>query len=205
MTDGSRAAAGKQMNALLARLTGNAALGAIIGAIVTAVIQSPSVTTVLMAGFASAGFMTLVQSVGVIFGANVGTTITARIVAFNTTALAFPLIASGFFVGFVWKQGFAELLQSLQNPVLGMLAGAVFAALGAIVLGDQRPSTPRISANSHSSTTRSRCCEKPCSPICSMSGAPNRATPKPTNTRGWSPPPATYSVAEHIAISLHRR
>ena len=107
--------------------------------------------------------MTLVQSVGVIFGANVGTTITAQIVAFNTTALAFPLIASGFFMGFVWKQGvarhygamlmglglifygmaamgsamsplrthagFAELLQSLQNPVLGMLAGALFTAL----------------------------------------------------------------------------
>ncbi len=163
MTDGLRAAAGKQMNVLLARLTGNAVLGAITGAIVTAVIQSSSVTTVLVVGFVSAGIMTLVQSVGVIFGANVGTTITAQIVAFNTTALAFPLIASGFFMGFVWKQGvarhygamlmglglifygmaamgsamsplrthagFAELLQSLQNPVLGMLAGALFTAL----------------------------------------------------------------------------
>jgi phosphate:Na+ symporter len=99
----------------------------------------------------------------VIFGANVGTTVTAQIVAFNTTALALPLIAIGFVTGFVWKDGvarhygamllglgllfygmgtmgeamaplrtnqrFAELLQSLQNPVLGMLAGAVFTAL----------------------------------------------------------------------------
>jgi phosphate:Na+ symporter len=163
MTDGLKAAAGKQMNALLAKLTGNAALGAITGAIVTAVIQSSSVTTVLVVGFVSAGIMTLVQSVGVIFGANVGTTVTAQIVAFNTTALAYPLIAIGFFMSFVWKQGvtrhygamlmglglifygmavmgsamsplrthegFAELLQSLQNPVLGMLAGAVFTAL----------------------------------------------------------------------------
>lgn len=163
MTDGLKAAAGQQMNALLAKLTGNAVLGAITGAIVTAVIQSSSVTTVLVVGFVSAGLMTLVQSVGVIFGANVGTTVTAQIVAFNTTALAYPLIAIGFFMSFVWKQGvvrhygamlmglglifygmaamgsamaplrthegFAQLLQSLQNPVLGMLAGALFTAL----------------------------------------------------------------------------
>ena len=163
MTDGLKAAAGQQMNTLLARLTGNRILGALTGAIVTAVIQSSSVTTVLVVGFVSAGLMSLVQAVGVIFGANVGTTITAQIVAFNTTALALPLIAAGFVMGFVWKEGvarhygamllglgllfygmaamgeamaplrsnqrFAELLQSLQNPVLGMLAGAVFTAL----------------------------------------------------------------------------
>jgi phosphate:Na+ symporter len=163
MTDGLKAAAGKQMNTLLAKLTGNRILGAITGAIVTAVIQSSSVTTVLVVGFVSAGLLTLVQSVGVIFGANVGTTVTAQIVAFNTTALAFPFIAIGFVMTFVWKQGvarhygamlmglgllfygmaamgsamaplrtnqsFAELLQSLQNPVLGMLAGALFTAL----------------------------------------------------------------------------
>ena len=163
MTDGLKAAAGRQMNTLLAKLTGNPVLGAITGAIVTAVIQSSSVTTVLVVGFVSAGLMTLVQSVGVIFGANVGTTVTAQIVAFNTTALAYPLIAIGFLMGSVWKQGvarhygamlmglglifygmavmgsamsplrthegFAHLLQSLQNPVLGMLAGAAFTAL----------------------------------------------------------------------------
>ena len=163
MTDGLKAATGTQMNTLLAKLTGNPVLGAISGAIVTAVIQSSSVTTVLVVGFVSAGLMTLVQSVGVIFGANVGTTVTAQIVAFNTTALAYPLIAIGFVMtseskqgvarhygamamglGLIFygmavmgsamaplrtHQGFAELLQSLQNPVLGMLAGAVFTAL----------------------------------------------------------------------------
>lgn len=163
MTDGLKAAAGQQMNTLLAKLTGNRVLGAITGAIVTAVIQSSSVTTVLVVGFVSAGLLTLVQSVGVIFGANVGTTVTAQIVAFNTTALAFPFIAIGFVMTFVSKQGvarhygamliglgllfygmaamgsamaplrsnqgFAELLQSLQSPVLGMLAGALFTAL----------------------------------------------------------------------------
>jgi phosphate:Na+ symporter len=163
MTDGLKAAAGKQMNTLLAKLTGTPVLGAVTGALVTAVIQSSSVTTVLVVGFVSAGLMTLVQSVGVIFGANVGTTITAQIVAFNTTALALPLFAVGFVMTFAWKQGvvrhygamllglglifygmsvmgsamaplrthegFATLLQSLQNPFLGMLAGVVFTAL----------------------------------------------------------------------------
>lgn len=163
MTDGLKAAAGKQMNTLLGKLTGNRILGAITGAVVTAVIQSSSVTTVLVVGFVSAGLMTLVQSVGVIFGANVGTTVTAQIVAFNTTALALPFIAVGFVMTFIWKhgvarhhgtmllglgllfygmgamgaamaplrthQGFADLLQSLTNPILGMLAGALFTAL----------------------------------------------------------------------------
>ena len=108
MTDGLKAAAGKQMNVLLARLTGNRILGAITGAIVTAVIQSSSVTTVLVVGFVSAGLLTLTQSVGVIFGANVGTTMTAQIVAFNTTALAYPLIAIGFFLTF-FQMGFGTI------------------------------------------------------------------------------------------------
>jgi phosphate:Na+ symporter len=163
MTDGLKAAAGKQMNVLLAKLTGNPVTGAITGAIVTAVIQSSSVTTVLVVGFVSAGLMTLVQSVGVIFGANVGTTFTAQIVAFNTTALALPLITLGFVMTFIWKngvarhygamllglglifygmgamgnamaplrthEGFIDLLQTMQNPFLGMLAGALFTAL----------------------------------------------------------------------------
>jgi phosphate:Na+ symporter len=103
MTDGLKAAAGKQMNILLARLTSSPLTGAITGAIVTAVIQSSSVTTVLVVGFVSAGLMTLAQSIGVIFGANVGTTFTAQIVAFNTTALALPLITAGFAITFIWK------------------------------------------------------------------------------------------------------
>lgn len=163
MSDGLKAAAGKQMNTLLAKLTTNPVMGTITGALVTAVIQSSTVTTVLVVGFVSAGIMSLVQSIGVIFGANIGTTLTAQIVAFNTTALAFPLMAIGFAITLAWKEGvarhygamlfglglifygmaamgsameplrthegFAALLQSLQNPFLGMLAGAVFTSL----------------------------------------------------------------------------
>ena len=67
-----------------------------------------SVTTVLMVGFVSAGLMTLVQSVGVIIGANVGTTVTAQIVAFNVTAAALPLITIGFCMIFIGKNSRAR-------------------------------------------------------------------------------------------------
>ena len=163
MTDGLKAAAGEQMKVLLTKLTRNPVTGAFTGALVTAIIQSSSVTTVLVVGFVSAGLMTLVQSVGVIFGANVGTTVTAQIVAFNVTAAALPLIIIGFFMIFIGKQGhalhsgkmlmglglifygmaamgdamsplrthqgFIELMQSMERPLLGMLVGALFTAL----------------------------------------------------------------------------
>ena len=108
MTDGLKAAAGEQMKILLTKLTRNAATGALTGALVTVVNQSSSVTTVLVVGFVSAGLMTLVQSVGVIIGANVGTTVTAQIVAFNVTAAALPLITIGFCMIFIGKNSRAR-------------------------------------------------------------------------------------------------
>ena len=126
MTDGLKAAAGEQMKRLLAKLTSNALSGAVTGAVVTAVIQSSSVTTVLVVGFVSAGLMTLVQSVGVIFGANVGTTVTAQIVAFNVTAASLPLITVGFFMTFLSKGGpvrhYGDMLMGLGLIFFGMAA-----------------------------------------------------------------------------------
>ena len=86
---------GDRMKALLARLTDNRFKGAILGAGVTAVVQSSSVTTVLLVGFISAGVMTFAQSVAVIMGANIGTTITAQILAFKVTAAALPMTTVG--------------------------------------------------------------------------------------------------------------
>ena len=124
MTDGLKAAAGEQMKVLLTKLTRNPVTGALTGALVTAVIQSSSVTTVLVVGFVSAGLMTLVQSVGVIFGANVGTTVTAQIVAFNVTAAALPLITVGFLMIFLGKHGrvrhFGDMLMGLGLIFYGM-------------------------------------------------------------------------------------
>jgi phosphate:Na+ symporter len=104
MADGLKAAAGDGMKRLLARLTSNRFTAAITGAIVTAVIQSSSVTTVLVVGFVSAGLMSLSQSVGVIMGANVGTTITAQIVAFKVTKYAWLMIALGFAMNSIAKR-----------------------------------------------------------------------------------------------------
>jgi phosphate:Na+ symporter len=96
MADALKAVAGERMKIILARLTTNRFMGAVTGAFVTAVIQSSSVTTVLVVGFITAGLMSMSQSVGVIMGANIGTTITAQIVAFKVTKAALLMVAVGF-------------------------------------------------------------------------------------------------------------
>lgn len=95
LTDALKTLADGGMRKVLGKLTANRFLGALTGALVTAVIQSSSVTSVLVVGFISAGMMTLSQSVGVIMGANVGTTITAQIIAFNVTEYAMAMLALG--------------------------------------------------------------------------------------------------------------
>ena len=96
MADSLKAVAGERMKVILARLTTNRFMGAATGAFVTAIIQSSSVTTVLVVGFITAGLMSMAQSIGVIMGANIGTTITAQIVAFKVTKLALLMVAVGF-------------------------------------------------------------------------------------------------------------
>jgi phosphate:Na+ symporter len=96
MADALKAVAGERMKIILAKLTTNRFMGAITGAFVTAVIQSSSVTTVLVVGFITAGLMSMAQSIGVIMGANIGTTITAQIVAFKVTKAALLMVAVGF-------------------------------------------------------------------------------------------------------------
>ena len=83
MTEALKTVAGSGMKNLLARLTSNRFSAAFAGAVITSVIQSSSVTTVLVVGFISAGLLNLSQSIGVILGANVGTTVTAQIIAFQ--------------------------------------------------------------------------------------------------------------------------
>lgn len=95
LTEALKHAAGSAMKRILGRLTSNKFKGAFAGAFITSVIQSSSVTTVLVVGFISAGLMSLTESVGVIMGANIGTTITAQIIAFKVTKAAMVLIAVG--------------------------------------------------------------------------------------------------------------
>jgi phosphate:Na+ symporter len=97
MTESLTLVAGRRMKQVLASLTRNRVTAAIAGALVTAVIQSSSVTTVLVVSFITAGLMSFSQSIGMILGANVGTTITAQIIAFKVTHAAMFMIAFGFF------------------------------------------------------------------------------------------------------------
>ena len=95
MSTGLETAAGNKMKTILEKLTSNRFVGVLAGAIITAVIQSSSATTVMVVGFVNSGLMTLRQAVWVIMGANIGTTITGQLIALDVGALA-PLFA---FVG----------------------------------------------------------------------------------------------------------
>jgi phosphate:Na+ symporter len=163
MADALKAVAGERMKDILARLTTNRVMGALTGAFVTAVINSSSVTTVLLVGFISAGLMSLAQSVGVIMGANIGSTVTAQLIAFKVTEAALLMIGVGFVMMFLGKRErirqygamlmglgmvffgmsvmsdamaplrsyppFMDVMQTMQNPLIGILVAALFTGL----------------------------------------------------------------------------
>ncbi len=163
LSEGMTKAAGQTMKTVLAKLTTNRFSGALTGAFVTGVLNSSTVTTLLVVGFISAGFMTLAQSVGVIMGANIGSTVTAQLLAFDLAAYALGPVAIGFFMTFTAKrekvkfygmmvmgiglvfygmglmssgmaplrtyEPFLAILRGLENPLAGILAGAIFTAV----------------------------------------------------------------------------
>jgi len=163
LSEGMKKAAGQTLKLVLGKLTTNRVKGALTGAFVTAVLNSSTVTTLLVVGFISGGMMTLAQSVGVIMGANIGSTMTAQLLAFNLAAYSLGPVAIGFFMMFTAKQErvkyygmmlmgiglvfygmglmsqamtpmrsyepFLEILKSLENPLAGIIAGAVFTAI----------------------------------------------------------------------------
>ena len=95
MSEGLQKVAGNRMRKILAALTNNRYVAAFVGLAVTAIIQSSSATTVMVVGFVNAGLMSLVQAIGVVLGANIGTTITAQLIAFKITKFALPAIGIG--------------------------------------------------------------------------------------------------------------
>jgi len=129
LSAGLKAVAGEKLKTILAKLTSNRFLGMVTGAFVTAIIQSSSVTTVLVVGFISAGLMKLSQSIGIIMGANVGTTITAQIIAFKITHFAMVMVAVGFFMSFF---GRGDKFKQYGNMIMGL--GLVF--LGMNLMSD---------------------------------------------------------------------
>lgn len=163
MSNGLEAAAGNKMKQILEKLTANRFLGVLVGAGITAVIQSSSATTVMVVGFVNSGMMTLKQAVWIIMGANIGTTITGQLIALDVGELAplfafagvalivfvkkqkvhhYGLIVAGLgilFIGMEMMSGammplreseaFVSLMTKFSNPVLGILAGALFTAV----------------------------------------------------------------------------
>ena len=123
MSAGLEAAAGDKMKEILEKLTANRFLGVLVGAVITAIIQSSSATTVMVVGFVNAGMMTLRQSVWIIMGANIGTTMTGQLIALDAGAIA-PLIA--FF-------GVAIVILS-KKPKLRHV-GDILAGLGILFIG----------------------------------------------------------------------
>ncbi|ERG68455.1 Na/Pi cotransporter family protein [Exiguobacterium chiriqhucha] len=116
MGDGLQKSAGNRLRDILDKYTSNPFLGVLAGIIVTVLIQSSSGTTVITVGLVSAGFMTLRQAIGVIMGANIGTTVTAFIIGFDVGAYALPVIAVGAVLIFFFKK---EKLQHLGQIFFG--------------------------------------------------------------------------------------
>lgn len=163
LSEGMTKAAGQALKSVLARLTTNRFMGALTGAFITGVLNSSTVTTLLVVGFISGGMMTLAQSVGVIMGSNIGSTVTAQLLAFDLAAYSLGPVAIGFFMLFSARQDkvkyygmmimgiglvfygmglmssamvplrsfepFLDMLKGLEQPILGIIAGAVFTAV----------------------------------------------------------------------------
>lgn len=123
MGDGLEAAAGNKMKQILEKLTSNRFKAVIVGALITAIIQSSSATTVMVVGFVNTGLMTLQQAVWIIMGANIGTTITGQLIALDIGAIA-PLIA---FLG-------VACIMFVKNEKIKHIA-SIFAGLGILFVG----------------------------------------------------------------------
>ena len=118
---GLQKVAGSRMRAILGTLTTNRFMGVLLGTIVTALVQSSSATTVMVVGFVSAGLMNFVQSLGVIMGANIGTTVTVQLIAFKITDYALLMIGTGFVMTIVTRR---KLYTYIGEIVLGF--GLIF-------------------------------------------------------------------------------
>ncbi|MEK4024621.1 Na/Pi cotransporter family protein [Sporosarcina sp. FSL W7-1283] len=124
MGDGLQKAAGDRLRAILDRFTTNPFMGVLVGIIVTVLIQSSSGTTVITVGLVSAGFMTLRQAIGVIMGANIGTTVTAFIIGLDVGAYALPIMAIGafliFFINKAKVKNLGEVIFGFGGLFLGL-------------------------------------------------------------------------------------
>lgn len=116
MSDGLKQSAGDKMRSILKRLTTKPIIGVVVGAFVTMVIQSSSATTVMLVSFVQAQLMTFVQTLGVILGADIGTTITAQLIAFKLTDIALVIMAVGFLIRLISK---VDYIRNIGDILMG--------------------------------------------------------------------------------------
>ena len=133
MGESLKIVAGDKMRQILGKLTTNRLMGLVTGAVVTSIIQSSSVTTVMLVGFVTANLMSLSQAIGVILGADIGTTITAQIVAFPIKKYALLLVAAGFLMTFTSKK---EDIRQYGALIMGL--GMIFFGM-AVMSGAMKP------------------------------------------------------------------
>ena len=124
LSDGLQLAAGDKMKKILAMLTSNPFVAVLSGALVTALLQSSSVTSVMVVGFVSAGLLTIPQAIAVIFGASIGTTMTAQIIAFDVGSLAYLFLFIGFIMSFFKKK---KIVKYIGQALFGF--GLLFVGL----------------------------------------------------------------------------
>ena len=163
MSKSLKRAAGTSLRSLLSALTKNRIVAMFVGAFVTMIVQSSSATTVMLVSFVQSQLMTFTQSLGVILGADIGSTVTAQLIAFNLTEYSLLMVSLGFGISLLGKseqqknfgesllgfgilffgmklmsdamaplktyQPFIATIQNLENPLLGILIGAIFTAL----------------------------------------------------------------------------
>ena len=133
MGDGLENAAGEKLKSIVEKFTSNRFVGVAVGALVTAIIQSSSATTVMVVSFVNAGIMNLIQATGVIMGANVGTTITAQMVSLDLESIAPFIIGVGVFISLVAK---SKKRRDIANILLGF--GLLFLGMG-LMSGSMKP------------------------------------------------------------------
>lgn len=133
MADGMQKTAGSRMSSFLGMLTNNRFLAVVLGALITAIIQSSGATTVMVVGFVSAGVLNLSQAVGVIMGANIGTTITAWIVSMSQLGDAFEIMKPGFYAPLII--GVGALLLVFAKGQKKKMIGEILIGLGLLFTG----------------------------------------------------------------------
>jgi len=117
LSDGLKKAFGDKIRNIIKVLTTNRFSGVLVGIIITSIIQSSSATSILAIGFVNSGLMTFTQSLGIIFGANIGTTITTQIIAFELTKYCLPILTIGFLLNFVCKK---RIWKNIGLTLLGL-------------------------------------------------------------------------------------